>query len=695
MRGEPGGSAGRPGGRPAGLALAAGVTCAVIVLMLAIGAGVWSTTTGSSEWISGLPFTASCGVLGGLLIAARPGNPVSWGFALTGLLFAVGLFAEQYAVYGLITRPGSLPGAEVALWLQTWVFQPALILMFVVVPLYFPDGRLLSARWRWIARSALTLIAVTTTLAAVAPANVHLGDSTLPNPYGIAELRAVGWLTDWALGLIWLGLVVAAVGSFVLRFRRAEGEQRQQIKWLAYALVLVTVGFAIDASVALAAPAMYPAVFPVIQLLPVTVVVAAAIAILRYQLFDIDLLINRTLVYGALTTCLVAGYVLVVSWLGALFEARGSAAVGLVATGLVAVAFAPLRDRLQRLVNRLLYGDRNDPYRVLTLLGRRLEATLAPEAVLPTVVDTVSEALKLPYTAVEVGRAGVFVTAAEHGHRPTNGDGLLHRQLSHSGEEVGRLTLAARGRHEEFSAADRQVLDDLVRQIGTAVHAVRLSADLQRSREQLVVAREEERRRVGRDLHDGLGPQLASLSMKVEEARDLIITDPRRAIELLSELLNQTESTVADIRRVAHKLRPPVLDTLGLLGALRVHADDQQLVRVQLDVPRELPELTAAVEVAAYHITLEALHNVASHAGASRCTVRVQYERGGLYLEVADDGSGIPADHNVGVGLSSMRERAAELGGACTIETAPTGGTLVRAVLPTNSATPIAPARGA
>jgi signal transduction histidine kinase len=695
VRGEPVGSAGRPGGRPAGLALAAGVTCAVIVLLLAIGASLWSIPTESNEWIYGLPFTASCGVLGGLLIAARPGNPVSLGFALTGLLFAVGLFAEQYAVYGLITRPESLPSAEIALWLQTWVYQPALILMFVIVPLYFPDGRLPSVKWRWVARSALTLMAITTTLEAVAPANVHLGDSTLPNPYGIDQMRAVGWFTDWALGLVWLGLVVAAVSSLVLRYRRAEGEQRQQIKWLAYALVLVTVGFAIDASVALAAPALYPVVFPVIQLLTVTVVVAAAIAILRHRLFDIDLLINRTLVYGALTTCLVAGYVLVVGWLGALFEARGSPAVALVATGMVAVAFAPLRDRLQRLVNRLLYGDRNDPYRVLTLLGRRLEATLAPDAVLPTVVDTVSEALKLPYAAVEVGQAGVFVNAAEHGQRPTDSDGLLHLQLSHSGEELGRLTLAARGQREGFSAADRQVLDDLVRQIGTAVHAVRLSADLQRSREKLVVAREEERRRVGRDLHDGLGPQLASLGMQIQAARDLIATDPPRAIELLSELLNQTESAVEDIRRVAHKLRPPVLDALGLLGALRVHADAEQLVRVRLDIPHELPELTAAVEVAAYHITLEALHNVASHAGASRCTVRMRHESDALYLKIADDGSGIPADHNIGVGLSSMRERAAELGGACTVETAATGGTVIRAVLPTNSATPIAPDRGA
>jgi len=197
-----------------------------------------------------------------------------------------------------------------------------------------------------------------------------------------------------------------------------------------------------------------------------------------------------------------------------------------------------------------------------------------------------------------------------------------------------------------------------------------------------VVAREEERRRVGRDLHDGLGPQLASLTMKAEAARELIDGNPHRAGQLLSELLVQTEHAVEDVRRVAHQLRPPVLDALGLLAALRVHGEGQQPTPVHLDLPQALPPLTAAVEVAAYHIALEALRNVASHAGATRCTLRLHQQGPTLHLEVADDGSGIPVHHSVGVGLASMRERAAELGGACTFEVAPGGGTLVRAVLP-------------
>jgi signal transduction histidine kinase len=456
---------------------------------------------------------------------------------------------------------------------------------------------------------------------------------------------------------------------------------------LAYALVLVTVAFMVDALVALGAPGLYPRIFPVIQVIPVTVVVAAAIAILRHRLFDIDVLINRTLVYAALTACLLAGYLFVVAWAGAAFEARGGGAA-LVATGLVAVAFAPLRDRLQRLVNRLLYGDRDEPYRVLALLGRRLEASLAPDAVLQTVVDTVSEALKLPYAAVELPRAGTFVNAAEHGRRPRPGESLIRLPLTHDGKQVGRLLLTARSRREEFSAADRQVLDDLARRIGAAVAAVGLSADLRRSREQLVLAREEERRRVGRDLHDGLGPQLASLTMKAEAARELVGIDPHRAVELLTQLLEQTERAVEDIRRVAYQLRPPALDTLGLLAALRVYAGGHQRIPVHLDLPGELPQLSAAVEVAAYHIALEALHNAANHARASRCTVRMRHQDDALHLDVTDDGHGIPTDHQVGVGLSSIRERAAELGGSCNWHEAPGGGTLVRAVLPTTSVVP-------
>jgi signal transduction histidine kinase len=225
-----------------------------------------------------------------------------------------------------------------------------------------------------------------------------------------------------------------------------------------------------------------------------------------------------------------------------------------VATGAVAVVFAPLRDRLQRLVNRLLYGDRDEPYRALTLLGRRLEAALPEREVFPTVVATIANALRVPYAAVEVGRDGQFRVAAEHGRPPTNRNGLVHVPLTHGGEENGRLSVARRGPARGVLRGRPGVTGGPGWQVGAAVHTEGLAAALQRSRERLVLAREEERRRVGRDLHDGIGPQLAALSMTVETARDLVAVDPSRAEQLLTDLLTRTEQAVTEVR---HEIRQP------------------------------------------------------------------------------------------------------------------------------------------
>jgi signal transduction histidine kinase len=673
--------------------LAVGAGCAALVLLLAAGTVLFTTRTRltSNVFTVGLT-TLAAGLLGALLVALRPRNPVGWSFLATGLGFMVGLFAEQYAAYGLLVRPGSLPGAEVALWLSYWIFPPALIPMFVLVPLYFPDGWLPSPRWRWVARAALWLLPLTAVSRAVTPGPTYLFGSDLVNPYGIEALAGVTWLTDTLPGLAWLALTIAATVSLVVRFRRADQTVRQQIKWLVYAVAVTAIAFAVDATVALAAPASYSAVFKVVQLVPMLVVVAVAVAVLRHRLFDIDRLVNRTLLYGLLTACVVAIYVTVVAGLSALVDApQRGIGVSLVATGLVAVAFAPLRSRLQRLVDRLLYGQRADPYRTLALLGRRLETTLQLGMVLPQVARTVAEAFQVPYVAVEVLDHGGYRTQAEHGQPPGTESTPLHLPLSYGNEPVGRLVLAGPGRRVELAPADRRLLGDLAGQIGVAVHSVqageeaaRLSDDLQRSRERLVLAREEERRRIGRDLHDGLGPQLAGLTMTLEAARDLVRADPRHAEELLAELQGRAELAVQDVRRIAHQLRPPALDALGLVGALRSHAASHQRVQITVDAPQPLPTLPAAVELAAYRIVLEALHNVISHAEASSCRVMLQAERDpeALRVQVIDDGRGMPTDAPVGVGLQSMRERAVELGGSCVVRSADGGGTMVEAVLP-------------
>jgi len=462
----------------------------------------------------------------------------------------------------------------------------------------------------------------------------------------------------------------------VYRYRRvSSAAERQQTKWFVFGVLMSGVFFVIGL---LIYKKLGP---PLINIIPLTL----AIAILRYRLWDIDLIINRALVYGALTAGIVALYILLVGSLSVLSQTTGNLLISLLATGLIAFLFQPLRERLQRGVNRLVYGERDDPYVALSRLGRRLEATLAPESVLHTIVETVAQTLKLPYVAISLNQNGQFKIAAEFGRSKLE---PIDLPLIYQGEPVGELILAPRAPGEHFTSSEQQLLDDLARQAGVAAHAVRLTADLQRSRERLVAAREEERRRLRRDLHDGLGPQLASLALKLEAARNRMSDNPQ-AVSLLTDLSTRTQDAVADIRRLVYALRPPALDELGLVMALRegttqYNQPGANVLNITFDAPEKLPPLPAAVEVAVYRIAQEALTNVIRHAEAHTCFVRLRLDEslGLLCLDVQDDGKGLPMKRRAGIGLNSMRERAEELGGILTVTSVTTGGTSVLARLP-------------
>ena len=614
-------------------------------------------------------------VLGAMVSSRRPGNPIGWIFCALGLATGAEYAAESYAVYALFGR--SLPGGVWAAWVVAWVWTLSLGLLPFVF-LLFPDGRLPSPRWQPVAWFAALLYVA-----------LPIGYAFLPGPLGsfpaIENPLGYGGVNGDILPgvnqkLAWITLVVTvlvSMVSLVLRFRRSAGVQRQQIKWVAYAGMLLV----LYALVALFFP---DTIAPVVRVLDAVLFgilyTAIAVAILRYRLYDIDLLISRTLVYGTLTASVVLLYVLVVGGLGELLQVRGNLILSLTATGLAAVMFQPLRERLQRAVNRLMYGERYDPYAVLSSLGQRLESSLAPDAVLPAAVRTVAETLKLPYVAVETGKDGALETVAATGEPARN---PLRLPLAYGGEAVGSLILAPRAGEEGFSPADRRLLEDLAHQIGVAAHAFRLTADLQKSREELVNMREEERRRLRRDLHDGLGPRLAAQTLKVGSARQLYERDPAAADALLSGLESDMEAALDDIRRLVYDLRPPALDELGLLGALRESAAgyDHGGPTFVMEAPRRLPELPAAVEVAAYRIAQEAMTNVVRHAKARECVVRISAGIA-LEVEVSDNGTGMPETKTPGVGFSSMRERAEELGGVCKVERIPDGGTRVLARLP-------------
>jgi len=393
--------------------------------------------------------------------------------------------------------------------------------------------------------------------------------------------------------------------------------------------------------------------------------------IIRYGLFNSRAVLSRTLLYGALTVAVVAVYLAASALLRQLFAGDLPAVV---AAGLAALAVLPLRDLLQRRVSRLVFGLRDDPAAAFGLLGVRLDAAAAPEEVLPAVVATVGEALRLRYVAIEVGgketaRWGQCVTGAR-----------LELDLPFAGESIGRLTVQARDPGEPFSAADRSLLESLASQVSVAARAVALTQALQASRERLVATREEERRRLHRDLHDGLGPTLAGIALGIDTARrTLPDTSPPGTADLLVSLREEAERTVADIRRIAYNLRPPVLDERGLADAIREHAT--RLGGATVVIPTPLPPLSAAVEVAAYRIAVEAMTNASRHAPGAAIEVSLSVN-GCLELQIADAGAGLPAGFRAGVGLRSMRERAAELGGECVLNPRDPHGTVVRASLP-------------
>ncbi|GHO72196.1 hypothetical protein KSC_110880 [Ktedonobacter sp. SOSP1-52] len=504
--------------------------------------------------------------------------------------------------------------------------------------------------------------------------------------------------TDEFSGLSFAGLLLFLIGLQVYRYLRVSTfRERQQTKWVVFGCTVALVGFAlfiIVGNLTLTPEVRDSHTMTILVLgtagniLLLLIPVSIAIAVLRSRLWDIDVIINRTLVYSLLTGSVIGIYVLVVGYLGALFRTGSNPIISLAATGLVAVIFQPLRGLLQRWVNRLLYGERDEPHTVIMRLTRQLETTLAPDAMLPTIVETLVRALKLPYAAILLRQDDDFVTAASFGS--LKGEPLT-LPLVYQQETIGKLLLAPRALGEDFAPADLRLLKDVIGQVSLAAHAIRLTADLQHSNEhlqaaqaRLITTREEERRRLRRDLHDGLGSALTSVTFQLDAASNLLDHDLGAAQGLLKELKGQVQASIADIRRLVYNLRPPILDEWGLIAALREQVAQYQLnnVQVSIDAPEDLSPLSAAIEVAAYRIVLEALANVIRHAQATTCTIRLALIDSGLTLEIQDNGVGIPENSSAGVGISAMRERAAELGGTCRIESTGGTGTRVTAFLP-------------
>ena len=612
-------------------------------------------------------------VVGALILWQRPENRLGWVFvsaAVAGTVLGAG---GQYASRALVHAPGSLPGGGFVAWLADFMAHPVIGLLAGMLPQLFPTGRPLSSRWRWPVWAAVGFMVLGSVGNGFAPQQLESVPSQA-NPYAIGSARGLFAALIVASAICGLIALAGSAASLVVRWRRARGEERQQLKWFLAGVVLLPIPIALHGVSRTASDAGVAVLFAVI---PATM----GVAILRYRLYELDLVVRRAIAYLLASTLVAGGYLAIV----ATAEIAVSGTVGLGVHVLAAVGaaagFQPLRSRVQRGVDRLFYGDRSRPYDVLARLGRHLEAVLLPEAVLPGVVEAVADALRLSYVAIEFADSAGWIPAAEHGRAHDDPDSF---PMTYQGELVGRMLVCSRGRGETLSDADRRLLADLARQAAVAAHAVRSAAALARSRAELVTAREEERRRLRRDLHDGLGPTLAGVTLGLHAAATRVGTDPGEVIRLLAGLETQVEQAVAEIRRLVYGLRPPALDEFGLIRAVKLHAaqfDGGGDLTVSVDSPAEgLGQLPAAVEVAAYRIATEALTNVARHSCATSARVRLCRNQA-LEVEVVDDGRGLPEGHRAGVGLTAMRERAAELGGTLRIHSGPEG-TRILACLP-------------
>ena len=667
-------------------------------------------------------FGVTAAVLGAMIVSRQPRNGVGWVLLATSFCLATSATAQVYTIRGYFVAPGSLPAVWLAAWLGSWLWAPGVALLTNFLPLLFPDSRLPG----WPARILASLSAIVTIGLTVVVA-IFTFPGTGPVQVGAdAQITGAHSLGSFEVfGAAYSAIPVLALAAMVLlirRLRRSSGAERQQYKWFAYACAVVVAGIAVSAVGNIFAPPSTGSVEPQDPLGQATaaifvasilaIPIGAGIAVLRYRLYDIDIVINRTLVYGALAITITATYVAIVVGLGSLAGSAGqnNVLLSIIATAVVAVAFQPLRERLQRLANRIVYGRRATPYEVLTAFSEGVAETYAGEDVLARMARLLADATAAESAVVwiKLGDQLRPAAASPEGSEPDQAHEVVGDLLPglgdvasvpvrHQGELLGALTVAKR-RSEPLTPVESKLLEDLGLQAGLVLRNAGLAEslklrleDLRASRQRLVAAQDEERRRLERNLHDGAQQHLVALKVKLGLAKSLAGKDPAKTTEMLTQLESDADDALDTLRDLARGIYPPLLADKGLAAALEAQARKATLpVEVQSEgVGRYAQDVEAAV----YFCVLEGLQNVQKYARAGAAIVRLGGVDGRLEFSVEDDGAGFDlATTPQGSGLQNMADRLDALGGTVRVDSTPGKGTRLGGELPAAPLHPVTPA---
>lgn len=649
---------------------------------------------------------AAFSVIGALIALRKPENPIGWLCLVGG---AIGGLANLASEVGSLLDSAHISGGPWVLLLaaSTGQVAPSFGGLILIVLVLFPDGHLPSPRWRGVV-GALAGVSVTgLVLNLLDPTPGNIGESShdvgaLAIHGSAGVISTLGMLTS--IATLVLGLV--AVLSVFLRLRGADADRRHQIKWVACAGVVPVIVIS-GLSVVPVLPGPQPVVnaidaaFTALAILAVPI--ALGIAVLKYRLYDIDVIINRTLVYGALAASITAVYIGIAVGIGALVGSGGQPNLWLsiAATIIVAVGFQPVRERLQRIANRLVYGKRATPYEVLSEFSGQVAGAYAADEVLPRMARVLQEGTGAAAATVwlrggaQLRPAATFPESSSRDDPVVMNNGTLPElpgattsaRVDHQGELLGALSIVKR-KGEALTPTEARLIDDLAHQAGLVLRNVGLTSELRQrldelsvSRQRLVHAQDAERRRLERNLHDGAQQHLVAIKVKLAIAQMLLAKAPEQALVTLAQLKADADEALETLRDLARGIYPPLLADKGLVVALESQAR-KAMVAVTVDADG-VQRYAQDVEATVYFCVLEALQNVQKYAHAAHVVVRLRVAGSALTFEVIDDGTGFDtATVKNGAGLVNMADRVDALGGKVQVTSRPGAGTSVCGELP-------------